>query len=478
MDRERLTWLRIAAVGFDAIALAAAWIGVVYLRIGLERTWPLDLFPGPEPVLRPVATSVHLPLLAVVVPVWLLALLSQGRFRVVRRERPSRQAAGTIAAAMLGLVLTLALLYALKLEYASRTVLVGFAVASVPTLAFSRWARHTLVESRRLQAVRRVLLVGSSAEARPLLATVARHPEWGIELVGRVAGPDDPADDDGLPPLGGLDDLEAVLVDHPIDEVYLTARHAGTPTLSRVARLCDEIGIRLSMDANFLGLHTARVEVADFEGWSVLTFGQSPSVGLELVLKRAMDVAGAAIALVLLAPLLALIAALVALSDRGPVLFVQERAGLFGRPFQMLKFRTMVPQAEQQLEALRPSNEMSGPVFKMEDDPRVTRVGRVLRRWSLDELPQLINVLRGEMSLVGPRPPLPDEVARYQRWQLRRLSMRPGLTCIWQVSGRNEVDFEQWLALDLEYIDRWSLWLDLLLLLRTVPAVLSRRGAR
>lgn len=158
--------------------------------------------------------------------------------------------------------------------------------------------------------------------------------------------------------------------------------------------------------------------------------------------------------------------------------FVQQRSGLYGRPFPMIKFRSMVVDAEARKSDLGHLNEMDGPVFKMARDPRVTRVGRVIRKLSIDELPQLWNVLRGEMSLVGPRPPIPAEVAKYERWQMRRLSMKPGITCIWQVSGRNEVDFETWMKLDLEYIDNWSLFLDLKLLLKTVPVVLVGAGAR
>jgi exopolysaccharide biosynthesis polyprenyl glycosylphosphotransferase len=190
-----------------------------------------------------------------------------------------------------------------------------------------------------------------------------------------------------------------------------------------------------------------------------------------------MDVVVALGGLVVLSPILALAALAVKLQDGGPVFFVQERSGLYGRPFPMLKFRSMVIDAEAQKAKLEAQNEMSGPVFKMKADPRITRVGAFLRKSSIDELPQIWNVLRGEMSIVGPRPPLPAEVARYERWQMRRLSMRPGLTCIWQVSGRNKVDFDNWMRLDLEYIDSWSLFLDIKLILLTFPVVLTGRGA-
>ncbi|HYG61833.1 MAG TPA: sugar transferase, partial [Thermoanaerobaculia bacterium] len=196
-----------------------------------------------------------------------------------------------------------------------------------------------------------------------------------------------------------------------------------------------------------------------------------------LMLKRALDVALASLLLLLALPAVGLVAALIKLTSGGTVLFRQTRCGLNGRFFTLYKFRTMVEDAEERRNALLHLNEMNGPVFKLRSDPRVTWFGRFLRRFSLDELPQLWNVLRGDMSLVGPRPPIPEEVARYQRWQRRRLAMKPGLTCLWQISGRNNVDFDRWMQLDLEYIDSWSPMLDFKILLKTIPAVLSGRGA-
>jgi exopolysaccharide biosynthesis polyprenyl glycosylphosphotransferase len=199
---------------------------------------------------------------------------------------------------------------------------------------------------------------------------------------------------------------------------------------------------------------------------------------MQLVVKRAIDLALALFLTLLTLPIQLLAALAIKLTSRGPVFFRQVRCGLNGRHFTLLKFRTMEVDAEGRLPEIAHLNEMSGPVFKAARDPRLTRVGWVLRRLSIDELPQLWNVLGGDMSLVGPRPPLPEEVARYEPWQRRRLSMAPGLTCLWQVSGRSELDFDRWMELDLKYIDTWTPYLDLKILLKTVPAVLSGRGAR
>jgi exopolysaccharide biosynthesis polyprenyl glycosylphosphotransferase len=194
-------------------------------------------------------------------------------------------------------------------------------------------------------------------------------------------------------------------------------------------------------------------------------------------IKRLFDIVAGSIALTLLAPLFLVVAILVKGTSRGPVFFRQNRVGRHGRPFQMLKFRSMVVNAEQLQAKLQQQNEQTGPVFKMRSDPRITRVGRFIRRYSIDELPQFWNVVRGDMSIVGPRPPLPSEVVQYDAWQRRRLSMRPGLTCLWQTQGRNRIGFEQWMYLDLQYVDQWSVLSDLQLVARTIPAVISGDGA-
>ncbi|MBI4698799.1 MAG: sugar transferase, partial [Nitrospirae bacterium] len=198
-----------------------------------------------------------------------------------------------------------------------------------------------------------------------------------------------------------------------------------------------------------------------------------------LFIKRLFDFVSSVIALIFLMPLLILVAIVIKASSPGPVFFKQQRCSLYGRKFMFYKFRTMVDEAESMLEAVLPYNEMSGPVFKMTNDPRVTEAGKWLRKYSIDELPQLWNVVNGDMSLVGPRPPLPEEVEKYDGWQRRRLSMRPGITCLWQIKGRNKIaDFNEWMRLDMEYIDNWSLWLDFKILFKSVPVVLSGAGAK
>ena len=251
------------------------------------------------------------------------------------------------------------------------------------------------------------------------------------------------------------------------------------PKLEDIFLLCEEMGVKTRLVLDFFPHVLARVELEELQGTPLLTFSTTPTDDFALLIKRGVDVGLSILVVVVSAVPVLLAALLIKLTSRGPVLFRQTRCGLNGRPFTLLKLRTMVHGAEERLPEVKHLNSHEGPVFKAVNDPRVTRFGRLVRRFSLDELPQLWNVLRGEMSLVGPRPPLPEEVARYERWQRRRLSMKPGVTGLWQVSGRNDIPgFEEWMALDLAYIDNWSLALDAKILLRTIPTVLSGRGAR
>jgi exopolysaccharide biosynthesis polyprenyl glycosylphosphotransferase len=274
------------------------------------------------------------------------------------------------------------------------------------------------------------------------------------------------------------DQARGLLEGGGVDEIILVTDHERVDDTD-IFLLCEELGVTARVVLNFFPHSIARIELHEFDGFPLLSFSTTPTNEAVMALRRMLDVVLAGLILLVFGPLFMIpTAILIKLTSRGPVLFKQTRCGLNGRQFVMYKFRSMVDNAEQLRVELEALNEMDGPVFKSSRDPRVTTVGRIIRRRSIDELPQLFNVLRGDMSLVGPRPPLPQEVARYQRWQRRRLSMKPGMTCLWQVSGRSEVSFEDWMKLDLTYIDNWSLMLDLKILLKTVPVVLIGRGAK
>lgn len=272
--------------------------------------------------------------------------------------------------------------------------------------------------------------------------------------------------------IGDVTNFENTLKSHSIDWVILLSD--TTSTNPEILNLCENAGIPVS---SVLSDFSGRIDVETYSEFKFITFSTAPFASLSFLLKYSLDFLFAVCTLVLSIPLFLIIAFLIKVDSKGTLLFKQIRCGLNGRNFTFYKFRTMFGEAEEMKEALIPFSEINGPAFKMKNDPRVTRVGRVLRRFSLDELPQIINILKGDMSFVGPRPPLPSEVKEYEKWQMRKLSMRPGLTCIWQVSGRNEIDFDDWMRYDLEYIDNWSLFLDLQVLIKTVPAVLCGRGA-
>jgi exopolysaccharide biosynthesis polyprenyl glycosylphosphotransferase len=276
-----------------------------------------------------------------------------------------------------------------------------------------------------------------------------------------------------------LSELQEVLAKEAIDEVFVALpveRYSNI--IDGVVQQCEEQGIMVRVRTPMFNLRIARTHIDDLDGVPVISIHSGPQEGWQLFIKRLIDVAGSALLITLLSPLLLLVALLVKTTSPGPVFFRQERIGLNKRRIQLLKFRTMVPDADKRQSELEHLNEAEGPVFKMKNDPRVTPVGRFMRRFSIDELPQLFNVLTGEMSLVGPRPlPVRDVERIDAQWHKRRFSVKPGLTCLWQVNGRSDVNFERWVRLDLEYIDRWSLGLDMKILAKTIPAVMKGSGA-
>jgi exopolysaccharide biosynthesis polyprenyl glycosylphosphotransferase len=326
--------------------------------------------------------------------------------------------------------------------------------------------------------VEEVLVIGTGSLARHTGDAVTESGRSRV-VCGYLALPGDaPHPKLNASVLGEARELERVLRERAISEVYLAGiGHRHEALLQLAVRTCERFGVPFALPASRFRLDRARPAHPEAVKDGYVHYLSNERRPIEMALKRCIDIAASSLALALLMPLLAATAIAIKLTSRGPILFKQERVGRYGRPFHMLKFRTMVANAEALKASLMVRNEQTGPVFKMTNDPRVTRVGRFLRKYSIDELPQLVNVLRGEMSIVGPRPPLPNEVARYEGWQRRRLSVRPGLTCVWQVSGRNLISFEGWMYLDMQYIDHWSLKQDLLLILKTVPVVVTGRGA-
>ncbi len=357
--------------------------------------------------------------------------------------------------------------------YATPSFLPAFACITFLGLAFERRAFRVLARAVRRHGhnIRNVVIVGHEENGFDLAARLARRADLGyaIEAVIDVVGRGETA---------AREQVTRLLESRPVDEVFITLPlDAHQPLIRDVVGLCEEQGVTVRVLSSLVDLVLARAQLDEIDGRPVISIFSGPPDSLLLAVKRLIDITVSAAALVVSAPVCLLIGLAIKLDSRGPVLFVQERVGLGGRRFAFFKFRTMVPDAEQRQGEVEGLNEASGPVFKIKRDPRITRVGGVLRQLSLDELPQFVNVLRGDMSLVGPRPlPVRDVLRIDRRAHKRRFSVKPGITCLWQVYGRVP-NFDDWIKTDMEYIDNWSLALDLKILAKTIPAVLSGRGA-
>ncbi|MHB8073133.1 sugar transferase [Desulfosporosinus fructosivorans] len=320
---------------------------------------------------------------------------------------------------------------------------------------------------------RYVLILGGGSAAELYLQKVKANPQLGYRVIGYLA-----PTKNGLkiPYLGDYTNLESVVSMNIVDLTVVTAL-ITEKGIQESIEILDIMGKSVAVLLDDIVTKVARSRPVDFGGLSMVMYDSYPRRPWQEVGKRGIDVIFSGLGLIVLSPLFLVIVLAIRLTSKGPAIFAQERVGLNGRPFKIYKFRSMVVNAEELKERLADLNEMSGPVFKITNDPRVTAVGKYIRKTSIDELPQLFNVFKGDMSLVGPRPPLTSEVNLYDSKHRKRLAVRPGITCIWQISGRNEVGFEEWMEMDADYVDRWSLWLDMEILARTLPVVLGRKGA-
>lgn len=478
----------------DNVIIVAAFVAAYYGRTLLIRA-NSDLglgvpFEGSQ--LAPIKDYVIV--LAVSLLGYAITLNLMGAYGSMRLSSVWRLFRVALLSSTVVFVLLAAALFLLKIDVSRSFIAlfvmmggIGIAVERYAVLKFLRYWR------RNGRNFRNVIICGVGEQSVKLALEIAARPELGIHIRGFAELADEQTvkpqsiqqfrdDLRGIARVGrvimGVDALCAALEDYAIDEVIFTDVVDVMPQVEEMVLACAEQGVRTTIAADLFSIGLIKSGISYFGGMPLIHFQTPPGDSWELVLKRGIDIAVSGALLLVLSPLFGLLA-LGVKTTPGPVIFRQRRVGLNGRLFDMLKFRSMVDGAENDLADLKTSNEMQGPAFKIKNDPRVTPFGRFLRRFSLDELPQLWNVLIGDMSLVGPRPPIPGEVSLYERRSRRRLSMRPGLTCTWQVSGRNDIaDFNTWVKLDLDYIDNWSLMGDLMLLLRTVPAVLFGTGAR
>jgi exopolysaccharide biosynthesis polyprenyl glycosylphosphotransferase len=371
--------------------------------------------------------------------------------------------------------------YVLRLDLSRFFLGLFSAYAWVLLLLFRLTAGRVVgVIRREFAAPHYVMVVGTGERAIRMAEALEQSAEYGVRLRGFLSEQSENAPAEialgALYRVQPIGELPSILRQHVVDEIIFSVGSESLANLEEVFLLCDEEGVRTRVAVDFFPHVNSTVSLDRFGSTPLLTFSAAPYDEIRLLVKRVTDIAIAAAGLVVLAPFVAVISILIRLTSPGPVIFRQVRCGLNGRRFLFYKFRSMCQNAEELKPTLEHLNTRE-TVFKIPQDPRLTPVGRYLRKFSIDEWPQLWNVLRGDMSLVGPRPAVPSEVDRYQRWQRRRLRMRPGLTCLWAISGRDDVDFETWMKLDMQYIDNWSLALDWKILLRTIPHVLMGHGA-
>ncbi|HEV8564944.1 MAG TPA: sugar transferase [Actinomycetota bacterium] len=409
-------------------------------------------------------------------PLVMVVIFSGFRLYEAHRFTPAEEFRRIILAVSLGLSGVVTLSFWSQASLSRAWLGASWAFSLLLVLVSRRlWHWHIWRARREGRLTFPTLIVGTNDEARKL-KTIMGRPNFGFRAIGLVATSDD-GSHNGLPVLGTVDDLRDLIRESGAECVFVAASALSAEQMGHVAKAVRLEGVEVRVTATLPQVLSSRLSVQPFGGVMAISLKQVRLTGSQAVAKRAFDLAVAGFGLLILSPLFVGVALAVRVTSTGPVLYRQRRVGLRGRPFTMLKFRTMVTGSDAMIEELRIEHGVADLMFKLPDDPRVTPVGRFLRRFSLDELPQLLNVVRGEMTLVGPRPPLPEEVANYEDWQFDRMEVRPGITGLWQVSGRSELSFDECVRLDLFYIENWSLAYDLYIIAKTLPVLVSRRGA-
>lgn len=424
----------------------------------------------------------HISLLPMILALILFHLSYFNAYASPRRMRMIDYAWAVLKSVAAAMTAILGVIFFMKLTFVSRIVIINFTGLVFALLVLDRvfivsYFRKSLNEG---ECFLKVLIIGTGNRAVHLSRVLREKVEWGVDIVGYIDPKLDLVGSEvlGVPVLGTVEDISSILKQYVIDEVLLAIPRTLIGDVESIAHACEEEGIKLRIMADLYDLEVARVSLMQLDAIPLLTLEPVALDEGKLFLKRLIDVVAVTLFLPLLLPLMGCIALAIKLDSPGPVFFIQERVGLKKRRFKMIKFRSMHPGSEEKLKEIEHLNEAEGPIFKMTNDPRVTRVGKFIRRTSLDELPQLFNVLGGSMSLVGPRPMSIRDVNLFDRGiQRKRFSVKPGITCLWQISGRSNLPFSKWLEFDLEYIEKWSLMLDFKILLKTVPVVLRGSGA-
>lgn len=473
MLNRRVHGFRVFAYFIVELAgLAGAFFIGYYLRLRTANFWGQPLDP----------LSSYLWLLPASMAIWVVLLWFSDTYQGFRTRGLLTHVAVAALTSAISVMALFALLTILKRYTVNRSLIGMQGLASFCVLILLRAVAASFLSHYSAKGYDRhyVLIGGASREAVALADSLEGLPGHVYQVRGFVTetAPSGDSSFGRWSILGRFEDVPSLATKEPIDEFYLLPQTDRMDPYRPLIEQCESMGITVHLRLNSYEHMLSRMELHAMDGVEYLMFSTVPRSALQLGLKRALDVVGALTMLLLLSPLMIVVALVIKLTSKGPAIFSQERAGMSGRSFTLYKYRTMRQGAELERAALESKNELNGPAFKIKGDPRITGVGKLLRKTSIDELPQLWNVVKGDMSLVGPRPLPTYEVEKFERWQRRRMTMRPGITCLWQVMGRNRVtDFSEWMKLDLEYVDRWSLGLDVMILLKTVPAVVIGRGA-
>ncbi len=458
----------------DIVLINIAFALAYWLRYQAE--WPAALDPENFQPYR-----VWFPLGLILTGILLLAYQLEGVYDLRRGVRWLDDVSKLFTGTLIGIAVLTVLTFNVRPQFYSRLMLGYAGILIVAVLSTSRlvFGAVRAWRYRRGIGVEHVLVVGCGEIGRAVMGSIMARPELGYQVAGFLD--DDPErqhqDLGRFRALGSVDALPAVLRSQDIDEVIIALPWRSIEQIMDIMAQCEPLGVRARIVPDLFQLRLNRVDIDDISGIPLIGIRDASIRGWNRAIKRLSDIVVAAISLVIASPIMALVAILIKWDSPGPVLFPQVRVGRDGRLFTLYKFRSMVVGADEAKDRLRDLNEASGPLFKIRDDPRLTRVGRWLRRLSIDELPQLWNVLKGDMSLVGPRPPVPAEVDQYQPWHRKRLLISPGVTGLWQVSGRSKLTFDEMVMLDLFYAENWSLWLDFKIMLRTIPTVIMGTGA-
>jgi exopolysaccharide biosynthesis polyprenyl glycosylphosphotransferase len=467
MLKEKETALRRFLIFADSILISLAYL-LAFLPRGLAKESRITL------------TSFVFALI-MAIPLWCLTLYANGTYIPMRTRSYLEILWAIVKSAIMTFLVLGTFIFLFKLTYMSRLFFLLFTALSFLFIWIEKTALFMSSHYVHRQGLntRRLLIVGTGKRAVDFIRKSDYHPEWGFEILGAID--DEPGRGvhhvDRLDVIGTLKDIPGIFHRDAVDEVVFVVPRSRLNSLQGAIDDCETEGVAVTVAVNLFDTKLARASTTELDGLPLLHFKTTRAKEWELLVKRLVDFTVSGFGIIVLTPMFLILALLIKTTSTGPIFFKQNRLGLSGRRFTLYKFRTMRLGAQNALSEVADLNNMTTPEFRKKKTQWITPIGRFMRKFSLDELPQLFNVFIGHMSIVGPRPTVPDEVEKYKDWQRRRFSMKPGITCLWQVNGRNNIAFDDWMKLDLEYLDNWSLWLDAKILFKTVPIVLFGIGA-